>query len=281
MMQDELSVGDDHHRVTEPTTTDPLQLRFEYYRHLFPYAYAAAQLPRDARVLEVGCGAGYGASYLARSLADVSATDISEQAVAYARANYPGVRFECAEGTQLPFASAHFDAVVSFQVIEHIARAPSYLREIERVLKPGGHAFITTPNRRLRLLPLQRPWNEYHVVEHSDRSLRRLCSRVFAEIELSGVMTKPELMAVERARVARVRKIALLGPPYQLARRLVPVGLLEPLRGRVAPGAQPAAQTSGAVTAAGEPDVSVSLGDFFLSDDTRGCLDLFVHIRKR
>jgi SAM-dependent methyltransferase len=280
MMHDELSVGDDHCRVTEPTADDPIELRFEYYRHLFPYAHVAAQLPPDARVLEVGCGAGYGASYLARSVGEVAATDVSEQAVTYARANYPGVRYERAEGTQLPFASAHFDAVVSFQVIEHIERAASYLREIERVLKPGGRAFITTPNRRMRLLPLQRPWNPYHVVEHSDRSLRRLCSSVFGDVELSGVLTKPELMRLERKRVARVRKIALLGPAYQRARRIVPAALLEPLRGRVAPSAQSEAAAPAQGNGADESGTTVSLQDFYLGDDTRGCLDLFVHARK-
>jgi SAM-dependent methyltransferase len=287
-----LSVGDDHCRVTEPTAADDLTTQLEYYRHLFPYAHAASHLPRSAHVLEVGCGAGYGASYLARSVAVVSATDTSAQAVAYASASYPNVHYQVAEGTQLPFASDSFDAVVSFQVIEHIPDALRYLHELNRVLRPGGTAFITTPNRRLRLLPLQPPWNPYHVVEYSDRALVRLCRRAFAEASVLGVIAKPSLMAMERARVARQRKLALLGPPYQLALQWLPARLLEPLKARIAPspsqGASMAASTASTQAAdrecgAGEtkPEPAVSLADFFLAEDTRTCLDLFVTARKR
>jgi 2-polyprenyl-3-methyl-5-hydroxy-6-metoxy-1,4-benzoquinol methylase len=75
-----------------------------------------------------------------------------------------------------------FDVVVSFQVIEHIRNDRQYIKEIYRVLKPGGKALITTPNIKMSLS--RNPWHirEYTAVELSDLSsiystvCRHLCS---------------------------------------------------------------------------------------------------------
>jgi SAM-dependent methyltransferase len=269
----ELHVGDDHARVTEPGPSDPLSARFEYFRHLFPYAEVARRTPSSARVLEVGCGAGYGAHHVAASVRDVTATDPSDQAIAYARANYPGPSFQQAEGTRLPFAENSFDAVFSFQVIEHIVEAGRYLREVRRVLAPGGAFYCTTPNRRLRLLPLQPPRNPYHVREYSDRGLRRAFLGVFREFDLAGVMARPDLMALEIARVRPRPLHVLAGPVYRRIKPLLP----QALRPRAA--AEPAAQRP--PRADEGPSVPVGTGDFFLAGDTRRCLDLFCVARKR
>src|SRR5690606_22611315 len=70
-----------------------------------------------------------------------------------------------------------YDSVVSFQVIEHIRDDLFFLQEIHRVLKPGGIALLTTPNRRMSLT--RTPW---HVREYLPGELRALASKVFSDV---------------------------------------------------------------------------------------------------
>ena len=129
---------------------------------------------RDRRVLDLGCGSGYGAARVAEVASEVVAIDPSEDAIGHARDRYrkPNLTFErIAPDRQLPFEDHHFDAVLSFQVIEHVDDVNGYLAELMRVLRPGGEAFIVTPDRRNRLFRWQRPWNRWHRREYSRSSL--------------------------------------------------------------------------------------------------------------
>ena len=120
-------------------------------------------------VLDVACGEGYGSALLSRSAREVTGVDISAEAVAHARTQYAergNVRFEAASAAELPFADASFDAVVSFETIEHID-APlqeRMLAELRRVLKPGGFLVISSPNKAI--YSDKRGFrNEFHVRE--------------------------------------------------------------------------------------------------------------------
>lgn len=103
-------------------------------------------------VLEVGCGAGLLGVELARQGRRVLGIDVSarilEQARVRARAT-PGVSFARTEGTDLPAPDAAFDFVYSVEVLEHLHAedVASHLREIYRVLRPGGRYWLLTPNR--------------------------------------------------------------------------------------------------------------------------------------
>src|SRR5436189_2564309 len=80
--------------------------------HLARYAFAA-RLSRRKRVLDAGCGAGYGAAELARAAASVLAIDRSPDAIAFARERYPApnLRFEEADCAALPAADGSIDLV--------------------------------------------------------------------------------------------------------------------------------------------------------------------------
>ena len=116
--------------------------------HMARYHFAV-RLARGKRVLDAGCGAGYGSAELADVAERVTGIDIAPEAVEYARAHYAlhNLSFEQASCTQLPFADGAFDLVVAFEVIEHLENWRDFLQEVRRVLAPAGQLIVSTPNR--------------------------------------------------------------------------------------------------------------------------------------
>ena len=116
--------------------------------HLARYAFAA-RLAAGRRVLDAGCGTGYGCAALAGQALSVTGLDIAPEAIAYARENYAagGVRFVEGSCSAMPLPDAGFDLVIAFEVIEHLADWQAFLLEGRRVLAPGGVLLISTPNR--------------------------------------------------------------------------------------------------------------------------------------
>jgi SAM-dependent methyltransferase len=119
-----------------------------FNEHLARYAFAA-RLARGKRVLDAGCGAGYGAAELTSSALSVVGADIAADAVAFAREHYrmPDLEFEQASCTALPHPDAAFDLVVAFEVIEHLPCWRDFLLEARRVLAPTGQFIVSTPNK--------------------------------------------------------------------------------------------------------------------------------------
>lgn len=99
------------------------------------------------RVLDVGCGAGSVAKGVKRERPnlEVFGCDISESALATARLAPGGVDFRLATAERLPFEDGEFDLVWIFDVLEHVDDPERVLREVRRVLKPGGRFHIVLP----------------------------------------------------------------------------------------------------------------------------------------
>ena len=116
--------------------------------HLARYAFAA-RLAHGKRVLDAGCGAGYGSAELAGQAASVTGADVAASAVDFARANYhlPNLAFEQASCGQLPHPDGCFDLVVAFEVIEHLEAWREFLLDARRVLAPSGQLVVSTPNK--------------------------------------------------------------------------------------------------------------------------------------
>lgn len=109
----------------------------------------ALRLTPGARVLDVGSGPGLFADEMAQTVGPtglVRGVDISESMIGLARtrcADKPWVDFQIADAVSLPFRDGDFDACVSVQTLEFVADVDAALREIHRVLKPGGRLAVS------------------------------------------------------------------------------------------------------------------------------------------
>lgn len=147
-----------------------------YLMHIASYGFAK-RYTQGKRVLDLGCGSGYGAALIAPNADQVTAVDVSVDALRYAAEHHGHSNLDhelIRAGEALPFPDDTFDVVLSFQVIEHVDDDAKYIAEARRVLRKNGIFIVITPNRAVRLLPWQRPWNRWHVREYSAESLARL-----------------------------------------------------------------------------------------------------------
>ncbi|MCI0751120.1 MAG: class I SAM-dependent methyltransferase, partial [Flammeovirgaceae bacterium] len=153
-------------------------------------AYVVAESYVNGNVLEVGCGEGRGVGLLMENSTEFTAVDKIEAVINELKAKYPHGNFKSMNIPPLTgLENNRYDCVVSFQVIEHIANDTLYLEEIYRVLKPGGVALITTPNRKMSLS--RNPW---HVREYLATELKELAAGIFSTVEMKGITGNEKVM---------------------------------------------------------------------------------------
>lgn len=97
---------------------------------------------KKANLLDIGTGSGHIASELNKHSNNVTSIDITDE-----RKIKDGYTFVLAKNERLPFKSKSFDVVISNHVIEHVSNQSTHLKEIVRVLKTGGVAYLATPNK--------------------------------------------------------------------------------------------------------------------------------------
>jgi len=177
--------------------------------HLARYAFAA-RLARGKRVLDAGCGTGYGSAELAKVAASVVGVDVAREAVDFAREHYrlPHLGFEQASCTALPHADGSFDLIVAFEVIEHLEEWRLFLLEVRRVLAPSGQFIVSTPNKLYYSESRGTVGdNPFHVHEFEFEEFRTELQSVFPDVTLflenhtEGVTFQPH----ERGNTAEVR----------------------------------------------------------------------------
>jgi ubiquinone/menaquinone biosynthesis C-methylase UbiE len=106
---------------------------------------------RGLKVLEIGCGLGTDGAQFAKAGADYTGVDLTSAAVELSRKhfelfNLPG-NFQTADAEKLDFADASFDLVYSHGVLHHTPDTAKAIREIHRVLRPGGRAIVMLYHR--------------------------------------------------------------------------------------------------------------------------------------
>lgn len=212
-------------RVIEDAYRESLGGYVIYLMHIASYQFARTYCA-GRKVLDLGCGSGYGAASLADIAESVTAVDVSAEAVAFASERYTAANLNFLKidaERPLPFPDRQFDVVLSFQVIEHVIDEAAYLREARRVLKAGGVMIIVTPNRVVRLLPFQKPWNRWHVREHAMASLQRVVAPWLdiREAHYMGAVDKVADVELRRYRAVKWAMLPLTLPfvPEAIRRR--------------------------------------------------------------
>lgn len=137
---------DDWARFYEDPKPAKLSAQNLVSRRRFAIEMIESQLAPGSKILDVGCGTGHLAAELARRGFDTWGTDLSAGMVDYAKQHYNPDRFQVADIERIPFPDNYFDGIVCLGVMEYLGSDEPALREMWRVLKPGGHAVITTPS---------------------------------------------------------------------------------------------------------------------------------------
>ncbi|NQX47270.1 class I SAM-dependent methyltransferase [Paenibacillus tritici] len=107
---------------------------------------------KNLKVLDAGCGTGYGSFFMSQFAKEVTGIDISEETIEWCKEHYTdqgNLNFKQASLESLPFEDAEFDCIVNFEVIEHVdANIQNlFLKEAKRVLKSDGILIMSTPNK--------------------------------------------------------------------------------------------------------------------------------------
>lgn len=232
-------------------------------------AYVAAKPYVFGDVLEVGCGEGRGVELVMQQAGSFTAVDKIEEALQVLRNKFPKVTFKAMNLPPLQgLADNSFDCVLSFQVIEHIKNDRFYLQEIHRVLKPGGVALITTPNRKMSLS--RNPW---HIREYLADELKNLASGIFSKVQMKGITGNEKVMAYyeqNKKSVARMMRWDILNLQYNLPAWMLrfPYEVMNRLnRNKLQTGDQSLVQ-------------SIRHEDYVVTEDAAAALDLFMIVRK-
>ena len=127
----------------------PENSREIWYEHYHRYALAS-QLVAGLDVLDAACGEGYGSELLAGSAATVTAVDISAETIKHASMRYQHIenlKFIEADCSQLQLGDKKFDAIISFETIEHLHQQEAMLAGFKNLLKPNGWLLISSPDK--------------------------------------------------------------------------------------------------------------------------------------
>jgi SAM-dependent methyltransferase len=195
---------------TQPSAVDPIltltgertipgldEENYWFRRHEVVYQ-RLAQRCAGREVLEAGCGEGYGADLIAGVARRVIAVDYDESTVAHVRARYPRVQVIHGNLTDLPLADGSVDAVVNFQVIEHLWDQDRFVRECARVLRSSGLLMVSTPNRITFSPGRDTPINPFHTRElNADELSQLLVDAGFVLDGVYGVFHGPRLREMD------------------------------------------------------------------------------------
>ena len=159
--------------------------------------------------------------------------------------------------------SSSVDFVVTFQVIEHIQDDNYFLKEIFRVLKPGGKLLLTTPNK---LMSLSR--NPWHIREYSPKEMKDILKKYFTQIQVNGVYGNDLVMKYYQKNKESVKKITrfdIFNLQYILPRWMlqIPYDILNRLNRKK-------------LKSDNEEVVgAVKVSDYSILESTENCLDYF------
>lgn len=183
---------------------EPFSSCFAYSRHRLE-EWLESLLPSPAvgrRLLDVGCGTGHHLVHFVARGFEVTGIDGSAEMLRYARSGMPGATLQRAAVEALPFAAESFDVVVSIEVLRYLSEPMRCLRELARVLRPGGVCLVTAAprlnlngywaiNRLATVVPLPRMVRLKQYFTTSRMLRKQLIEAGFERPEIHGVYLGP------------------------------------------------------------------------------------------
>ncbi len=237
-----------------------------HQRLLKAYHVAAPMVSGD--LLELGCGEGRGVDLLLPRAKSYLGLDKIESIITTLKSKYPQAQFESGVFPPIKLPDNSFDSIVSFQVIEHVQKDELFLSEIQRILKPGGKALLSTPNIKMTLS--RNPW---HIREYTGDQLASLAAKYFSKVEMKGIAGSEKVLTYHeqnRESVQKIMKYDVLNLQYRLPAAMLrlPYDFLN-RRNRNKLQLQD-----------DELVLSISQEDYFLSEKSEQNLDLFCILTK-
>ncbi|QSE98496.1 class I SAM-dependent methyltransferase [Fulvivirga lutea] len=232
-------------------------------------AYYVAEDLVKGDLLEVGCGEGRGIDLLQPKCNTFTAIDKIDEVIESLSKKYPDATF--IQDNIPPFNKIkdnQYDSIVTFQVIEHIKNDKLFLQEIKRVLKPGGKAYISTPNIKLTLS--RNPW---HIREYTAQQLTDLAKSIFDKVEMKGIGGNEKVMEYHeknRKSVEKITRFDILNLQYRLPAPLlrIPYDILNRFNRNKLKSSNDSLVNE------------IHHTDYLLQDDADKALDLFLIVEK-
>tara|TARA_B110000285_G_scaffold212588_1_gene256248 strand:+ start:3968 stop:4732 length:765 start_codon:yes stop_codon:yes gene_type:complete len=231
---------------------------YVFQRSLLAYVEAAKLI--SGKVLEIGTGSGYGIEIISPVADEFVTVDKFETSALEKIKGHDNVKFiQMSIPPLVGLEDNSFDFAISFQVIEHIKKDHDFIKEIHRVLKPGGKFIVTTPNKTMSIS--RNPW---HIREYKIEELTSMLGKYYSSVDSKGVFGNETVMKYYEQNKTSVNKTMRFdifnfqwwGPRWMLQ---VPYDYLN-------------RRNRNKLTDAG---VHIQLEDYFIDDAKEGCFDLF------
>jgi SAM-dependent methyltransferase len=153
--------------------------KWESFLHINRYLFARKYC--YGKVLDAGCGFGYGAYLLSKSerVSQVLGVDASKEVITYAKRVYSGERvsFCCSDLRQLNLRKQSFNCIALIECLEHLPDPEAVLENLWETLKGGGLLVLTTPNKDAflnRIKGRSRSTNPAHIREYGINEVHKL-----------------------------------------------------------------------------------------------------------
>jgi len=163
-----------------------------YAVHIKRYEFAKDNINSHqikGKVLDVGCGTGYGTAYLSDYFhGEVIGIDINNSAIDFAKKYFESsrVNFKTMDAQNLKFVPKSFNAIIALEVIEHVDDPEKMLKDIKKILTKKGLLIISTPNKKISSPGLKKLKNPYHKKEFTQEEFEKILERYFSEVTIFG-----------------------------------------------------------------------------------------------
>lgn len=171
-----------HLPFTGERLTTELSGHYGITEHLNRYSFAA-DFVKEKIVLDIACGEGYGANYLANFATQVIGIDIDNKTIDFAKNKYKksNLTFFASSALEIPLENHTVDVITSFETLEHLIEQNEMIAEFKRVLKPGGKLIISSPEKSI--YAERDPNNPFHLKELTFQEFANLLSKYFLNCE--------------------------------------------------------------------------------------------------